>query len=136
LKVQDKTPRFLAFLRFLAELWRIGLCASLALRGAFALRVAFMAANNLIYFVFWGLLFARVPDVRGYALPEMATLYGVLCCGVGLSVTLWGGVHQLARMIEDGELDVILAQPKPVLPYALGMRCQAAGSGICCRACA
>jgi ABC-2 type transport system permease protein len=119
-------------LRFFAYLLMTSAKASLALRGAFLLRVAFMMLNNLIFFVFWWLLFDQVPSVRGYALPQMATLFGVTCCGFGVANTLGGGVHQLARMIDDGELDTLLTQPKPTLPYAVCMRCNAAAVGDFC----
>jgi viologen exporter family transport system permease protein len=116
-------------LRFFAHLLRTSVKASLALRGAFLLRVAFMALNNLIFFVFWWLLFAQVPRVRGYALPEMAALFGVVAAGFGVANTLGGGVQQLGRMIDDGELDTLLTQPKPTLLYAVCMRCNAAAVG-------
>jgi viologen exporter family transport system permease protein len=116
-------------LRFFFHLLLTSARASLALRGAFLLRVAFMALNNLIFFVFWWLLFAKVPHVRGYALPDMATLFGVVAAGFGVANALGGGVHQLGRMIDDGELDTLLTQPKPTLPYAVCMRCNAAAVG-------
>ncbi|MET0411044.1 MAG: ABC-2 family transporter protein [Polyangiaceae bacterium] len=116
-------------LRFFVQLLRTSVRASLALRGAFLLRVAFMALNNLIFFVFWWLLFQRVPSVRGYDLADMATLFGVSAAGFGLANTLGGGVHQLGRMIDEGELDTLLTQPKPTLPYAVCMRCNAAAVG-------
>ena len=47
----------------------------------------------------------------------------------GLTVTIAGGVRHLGRFIEDGELDTLLTQPRPVLLYALGMRSQASGVG-------
>jgi len=116
-------------LRFFTQLLRTSVRASLALRGAFFLRVAFMALNNVIFFVFWWLLFERVPSVRGYDLADMATLFGVSAAGFGVANTLGGGVHQLGRMIDEGELDTLLTQPKPTLPYAVCMRCNAAAVG-------
>jgi viologen exporter family transport system permease protein len=116
-------------LRFLAQLLRTSVRASLALRGAFLLRVAFMALNNLIFFVFWWLLFERVPHVRGYELADMAILFGVSAAGFGVANTLGGGVQHLGRMIDEGELDTLLTQPKPTLLYAVCMRCNAAAVG-------
>jgi len=53
----------------------------------------------------------------------------VVATGVGLAMICAGGVRQLARVIHDGELDQVLAQPKPTLLYVLGRRSGAAGVG-------
>jgi ABC-2 type transport system permease protein len=42
---------------------------------------------------------------------------------------LAGGFHQLARVIHDGELDALIAQPKPTLLYAVGLRSEPSGLG-------
>lgn len=96
---------------------------------AFAVQVGFMALNNLIFFVFWWMLFERVPRIRGYALGDLAVLFGVVAAGFGLAVSFAGGMRQLARTIDEGELDAFLSQPKPTLLYALGARSQASGVG-------
>jgi ABC-2 type transport system permease protein len=103
--------------------------SSMALRGAFLMQAAFMALNNAIFFSFWLILLGRVPSIRGYGISEMAVLYGVVAAGYGLGVTLGGGVRHLARFIHEGELDALLAQPKPTLVYAVGSRSQASGVG-------
>ena len=57
------------------------------------------------------------------------------CCSAwsppsfGLTVTVAGGVRHLGRLIEDGDLDTLLTQPRSVLVYALGMRSQPSGVG-------
>jgi ABC-2 type transport system permease protein len=38
-------------------------------------------------------------------------------------------VRDLGRFIDEGELDTLLTQPRPVLLYALGLRSQASGVG-------
>jgi ABC-2 type transport system permease protein len=56
-------------------------------------------------------------------------LFGIVAAGFGLAVTLAGGVRHLGRFIDDGELDTLLTQPKPVLMHALGLRLQPSGYG-------
>jgi len=103
--------------------------ASAARRGAFAMQVVFMVLNNATFFVFWWALMRRVPVIRGWRLADVQVLFGIVAAGFGLAVTLAGGVRHLARFIEDGELDTLLTQPKPVLLYALGLRLQPSGFG-------
>jgi ABC-2 type transport system permease protein len=101
----------------------------MAQRGAFVMQVALMALNNAIFFTFWVVLFGRVSSIRGYALADVAVLYGVVAASVGAAMVVAGGVRLLPQYIQEGELDSILAQPKPALVYALGRRTVASGLG-------
>src|SRR5689334_2868257 len=103
--------------------------AAAALRGAFVMQVVFMVVNNLTFFVFWWALMRRVPDLRGWRLGDIQMLFGIVAAAFGVTVTLAGGVRDLSGLIDDGELDTLLAQPKPVLLHALGLRLQASGFG-------
>ena len=116
-------------LSFTRALLLTNLKSALALRGSFFLQVTFMALNNLTFFVFWWVLFDRVPTLRGYGLSEMEALFGISAAGFGLGQALFGGVRHLARFIDEGELDSLLTQPKPTLLYALGMRSHPSGVG-------
>src|SRR5262249_17435084 len=53
----------------------------------------------------------------------------VVAVSFGVAVTVAGGVRLLARAIHEGELDSLLAQPKPTLLYVLGRRSLASGMG-------
>jgi ABC-2 type transport system permease protein len=101
----------------------------MAERGAFFMRVILMAVNNAIFFTFWIVLLSRVPRIRGYALGDVALLYGIVALANGVAVFVGGGAQYLARMIHDGELDALIAQPKPTLLYAVGLRSQPSGLG-------
>jgi ABC-2 type transport system permease protein len=121
--------RSINILRFAAALVRTNIRASLALRGAFVMQVAFMALNNLTFFVFWWVLMQRTPSLRGWRLADIQVLFGVVAAGYGLTVTFAGGVRYLGQAIEDGALDTLLTQPKPVLLHGLGLRLQPSGFG-------
>ena len=116
-------------LAFARGLMATNLKATLALRGAFAMQVVFMALNNLTFFVFWWALMRRVPVIRGWHLGDVQLLFGLVAVAFGLTITVAGGVRHLGRFIEDGDLDTLLTQPRPVLIYALGMRSQPSGIG-------
>src|SRR5215471_12696325 len=103
--------------------------ATLALRGAFVVQVVFMVLNNLTFFVFWWALMGHVTTLRGWRIGDIQLLFGIVAAAFGLAVTLAGGVRHLGRFIEDGELDTMLTQPKPVLLYAVGSRAQPSGFG-------
>ena len=116
-------------LRFTGALVATNLKAAAMLRGAFALQILFMMLNNVTFFVFWWALMRRVPVLRGWELGDIQVLFGVVAAGFGLAVTFAGGVWDLGRIIDEGELDTLLTQPKPVLLHALGLRLKASGFG-------
>ena len=116
-------------LKFARALIATNLKASMALRGAFVMQALFMALNNFTFFVFWWVLMRRTPSLRGWQLADIQVLFGVVAAGYGLTVTLAGGVRYLGQVIEDGALDTLLTQPKPVLLHALGLRLQPSGFG-------
>jgi ABC-2 type transport system permease protein len=116
-------------LRFATALLATSVRSALAERGAFIMRAVLMAVNNAIFFTFWIVLLWRVPTIRGYELGDIAVLYGVVALAHGLAVFVAGGLPYLARAIHDGELDALLAQPKPTLLYAIGLRSHPAGLG-------
>jgi ABC-2 type transport system permease protein len=121
--------RLLFTLRFARALVLTNLKAATALRGAFLLKVAFMMLNNVVFFVFWYVLFAKVPSIRGWRIGDMELLFGISATSFGLVQGFAGGVTHLGRLIDDGELDSLLTQPKPILLYALGSRSQPSGFG-------
>ncbi|PWT86208.1 MAG: hypothetical protein C5B57_01515 [Blastocatellia bacterium] len=116
-------------LRFVGALFATNMKSALILRGAFVMQVVFMALNNLTFFVFWWALMRRVPDLRGWRLVDIQVLYGVVAAGVGLTFTVAGGLVHLGQFIDEGQLDTLLTQPKPVLVHALGLRLRASGVG-------
>jgi ABC-2 type transport system permease protein len=116
-------------LRFAAALVAMSVRSAMAERGAFIMRAVLMAVNNAIFFTFWVVLLSRVPHVRGYELGDVAVLYGIVAVAHGLAVFVAGGIQLLARVIHDGELDALIAQPKPTLLYAVGLRSQPSGLG-------
>jgi ABC-2 type transport system permease protein len=121
--------RLAADLAFTAALAKSQLSASFALRTAFLLQAGFMLLNDLIFFATWWLIMQRFEHVRGWRLEDVMCLYAVSAGGYGLCVIAFGGMHDLSRKIQDGELDAFMTQPKSVLFQALASRTQASGWG-------
>jgi ABC-2 type transport system permease protein len=88
-----------------------------------------MLINNVVWIVFWGLYFRRFPIVNGWELHDVMMLWAVSAGGFGLMATLFGNSTKLAGMIAGGQLDVYLAQPKPVLLHVLVSRMSVSAIG-------
>ena len=117
-------------LRFARALVGTSVRSAMAERGAFIMRVVLMAVNNAIFFTFWIVLLSRVPRIRGYDAGRRGAAVrhrrrGERRCRRSSREAL----QHLARMIHDGELDALIAQPKPTLLYAVGLRSQPSGLG-------
>src|SRR5690606_26028258 len=123
------TMRKLATLRFLVALVATNLKSSFARRASFWLSVLFMAANNLIFFAMWWILFERFEEIGGWRIGDMLALFGVVASAFGLAVVFGGGVRDLARTIIEGDLDAVMTQPKNVLLHVLASRSSASGWG-------
>ncbi len=115
--------------RFFARLVVTNLKSAFALRASFWLQMIFMILNNVTFFVFWWVFFGKVGNVGGFELSHMQALFGVCASGFGLMQALLGGVRHLGRLIDEGDLDPLLSQPKPALLYAVGMRSAPSGFG-------
>jgi ABC-2 type transport system permease protein len=121
--------RITANLLFLRELVSRQLEASFALRGAFWMSALLMLVNDLIFFSTWWILMARFEHIGGWRLEDVMCLYAISAFGYGLCVIVAGGIHDLSRRIDDGDLDAFLTQPKSVLIQALVSRTNPSGWG-------
>ncbi|MEW1890990.1 ABC transporter permease [Streptomyces sp. NPDC085659] len=98
-----------------------GLIVSMWLRSTMAYRASFLmtAVGNFTAtafdFVTIMLMFAHVDALGGYALPEIALLYGASGTAFGLADLLMGSMDRLGRRVRDGTLDTLLVRPVPVL---------------------
>ncbi|EFC80308.1 protein of unknown function DUF990 [Parafrankia sp. EUN1f] len=62
-----------------------------------------------------GIIFAHLPDLDGFALSEVAFLYGSSALAFALAEALVGPLDQLGWQIKDGRMDATLTRPVSVL---------------------
>ncbi len=101
----------------------------MSLRWAFITRMAFMAINNFIWLISWLIFFSHYPSVNGWSSRYFFIMYGTLAIAIGFAGIFGEGAMRLTRMIDLGELDTLLLQPKPILISILGSRFKANGIG-------
>ncbi|MFE4664133.1 ABC transporter permease [Streptomyces sp. NPDC056716] len=89
--------------------------STMAYRVSFALTTlgSFLATG--LDFVAILLMFSRVDALGGFALPEIAFLYGLSSVSFGLADLAIGSMDRLGRRVRDGTLDTLLVRPAPVL---------------------
>jgi ABC-2 type transport system permease protein len=121
--------RFSSNVAFTVALAKSQLSQSFALRAAFFFSAGFMLLNDLIFFTTWWLIMQRFGNVHGWRLEDVMCLYAISAGGYGLCVIVFGGIRDLSRKVQDGELDAFMTQPKSVLFQALASRTQTSGWG-------
>ena len=114
---------------FLLALWKANLLKHMEYRAAFLSGIIGMILNNGVYFLFWVLFFDRFKEIRGWALPDMMLLFGIVATGFGIATYLFGNVLTLSQVISEGRLDYFLSLPRPVLLHTLASQSVASGIG-------
>jgi ABC-2 type transport system permease protein len=116
--------------RLLAGYIKLNLAAAMEYRASFLVQVFGMVLNNSAFIVFWLILFDRIGSgIAGYEFTDVMFLWALAAAGYGVSVVTMGNAPMISRIVYNGELDVYLLQPKPVLPNVLFSRMQVSGLG-------
>ncbi|MGW0763980.1 ABC transporter permease [Streptomyces sp. NPDC002676] len=98
--------------RLIAGMW---VRSTMAYRASFVMTAFGNFAATFLDFVAIMLMFSRVDALGGYALAEVAFLYGLSAVSFGLADLVIGSMDRLGRRVRDGTLDTLLVRPAPVL---------------------
>jgi len=101
---------------------RHNLMSAMEYRSAFLLQVFGMALNNVVFLFFWWVLFTRLPAIRGWTMPMVATIFGLVALAFGLANALFGNCMRLASIVVTGDLDYYLALPADPLLHVIVSR--------------
>ncbi|GMK42906.1 multidrug ABC transporter permease [Paenibacillus glycanilyticus] len=121
--------RLKRLIRFTAASWRLNLAGAMEFRFSFLLTVGSMIVNNIVWIIFWGMYFKRFPVLNGWTLQDVMMMWAAASGGFGIMSVFFGNATRLANLIATGQLDVYLAQPKPVLLNVLISRMSVSAIG-------
>lgn len=85
----------------------------------FIIQVIAMFLNDIVWLIFWAIIFSRFAIVGGWGLNDIFFLYAFVTIGFGLAGLLFGNHKRLAEIITYGKLDYFLTLPKNVLYHIL-----------------
>lgn len=125
----DQPGKLRRQLTFVLRNWTLNLAGAMEFRLSFLLTAGMMIINNIVWIVFWGLYFNRFQVLNGWELHDVMMLWAVSAGGFGLMATFFGNASRIANIIATGQLDVYLAQPKPVLLHVLISRMSVSAIG-------
>jgi len=69
-----------------------------------------MLINGLDFVGLW-IMFASIDSLGGFALQEVALLYGATGVGIGVADTLVGSVERIGQYVRTGRLDQMMTKP-------------------------
>lgn len=97
------------------ESWRLAWMGELAQRASFWIQLVLMVINDLVWIVFWLLVFSHRESIRGWERDEVLVLYAIIATSFGMGVGLFYGIRRMGDRIRRRELDPYLVQPRPVV---------------------
>ncbi|AHV96499.1 ABC transporter permease [Paenibacillus sabinae] len=100
---------------FVFTAWKLNLAGAMEFRLSFFMTAGMMALSNMVFLFFWAMYFHRFPLINGWTLSDVMMVWAVSTAGFGISNMLFGNTLRIAFIVANGDLDLYLAQPKPVL---------------------
>ncbi len=97
---------------FIAAMW---IRSTMVYRGSFLMMVAGSLTLTALDFAAIVIMFSHVGALGGFALPEVALLYGTCTASFGLADLLMGSFDKLGTRVRDGTMDTVLVRPVPAL---------------------
>jgi ABC-2 type transport system permease protein len=114
---------------FVWEHFKFNLASAMEYRWSFVSQVVFMVLNDFLLLFFWWVIFGKVQTIAGWTFADVIAMHAVLSMSYGLSVSVFGNVNRLARIIAEGQLDYYLLLPRNPLVHALVSRSDISGLG-------
>lgn len=125
----SRQSTFRSYARFLAVSFQVNLQAVLEYRLNFILQVFGMILNNAAFAFFWSVLIQRTGGIGGYGFSDVMFLWAIVSSSFGLAHVVFGNIRYLGGMVQKGELDNYLLQPKDVFLSLLCSRTVVSGWG-------
>jgi len=114
--------RIKAYARFLGASFAVNVQAVVEYRANFLAQVFGMMLNNAAFALFWGVLIGKVGSVGGYGFSDVMLIWALVSTSFGLAHVIFGNVRSIGQIVQKGELDLYLLQPKDVFLNVLCSR--------------
>lgn len=88
---------------------------SFALRAAFFITLLLTILKQIMFLVAWNFFFLKYKMVQGWDFNQMLLMYGIVSFSLGALEAFFYGVRDIPKIIETGQLDNFLLQPKNVI---------------------
>jgi len=102
-------------LSYIWLLLKINMKSAMTMKVVYAFRLLFNISNHALYMTIWIILFDQIESIGGWGIEHILLAYGIGIMVWGLLSFFGFGLRKLPQKIDDGELDVYLTHPRPLL---------------------
>jgi len=121
--------RILNDLKTIPQFWKMSLLSTISLRTAFLMQSVMLMVSNIIFFSFWWIYFYNFPSLKGWKIEDLALLYGIVSASYGFVSVFFGGSRYIARLIFEGDLDMMIVKPRPIILQLIAIKSVPSGWG-------
>ena len=104
-----------AHARMVCDYFRTNLASAMEYRVSFLMQSLGMAINDVFFLFFWWMVFQQTGTLGGYGFRDVMSIWALSASTFGLLHILFGNVRRLNHLVQSGELDIFLLQPRD--PY-------------------
>ncbi|HEY7091245.1 MAG TPA: ABC-2 family transporter protein [Tepidisphaeraceae bacterium] len=103
-----------------------GRYAAISIRSQLEYRASFLMQSFGVFVITGGeflgvwALFSRFGHLKGWTLPQVALIYGMISITFAISDALWRGFDQFGGMVKAGDFDRILLRPRSTVLQLIG----------------
>lgn len=101
---------------------KISIKTALEYRLNFIVQTISMILNDLVWMIFWFIIFNKFTQINGWKMQDMILLYTVILVAYGITGVFFGNRSKIAISIVEGRLDYYMTLPKNILYHLLTSR--------------
>lgn len=102
-------------LAFIRKALVTNLCLTTVLRLPFLIDVVIAIVKHALFLVSWNFFFDKYQQINGWNFNDLLLVYGIVSIGIGIVEIFFYGVKEIPKLVEEGQLDSFLLQPKNLL---------------------
>ncbi len=116
--VRAKTSYFVLHLILIRDYFRTNLASAMEYRVSFLMQSVGMAINDVFFLFFWWMVFQQTNQLGGYEFHDVMIIWALSASTFGLLHIVFGNVRQMNQLVQRGEMDIFLLQPRDPFVHA------------------
>lgn len=106
---------FVQHLRLIRDYFATNLSSAMEYRVSFITQAIGMVINDAFFLFFWYIVFQQAGNIGGYTFRDEMSIWSLSASTFGLLHIVFGNVRKMNALVQSGEMDIFLLQPRD--PY-------------------
>jgi ABC-2 type transport system permease protein len=98
--------------RLIWDYFLTNLASAMEYRVSFLTQAVGMAINDVFFLFFWWMVFQQTGNLGGYGFRDVMSIWALSASTFGLLHIVFGNVGRINAIVQSGELDIFLLQPR------------------------